>query len=435
MVKHVMDVLLIGSGGREHALAWALRRSPRLGRFCIAPGNAGIAHEGELVDISPTDVDGIVEHATSNGYELVVVGPEAPLVDGLADRLQGAGIPVFGASARAAELEGSKVFAKRFMSRHGIPTAAFEIFRDLDSARQYLESVERTYPLVIKADGLAAGKGVLIVDEARTAVEVAEGMLSGRSFGEAGRRIVVEERLVGREASFFVLSDGRDFVELATCQDYKRALDGDGGLNTGGMGTYSPSVFLDETARREIVDSIVRPTIDGLADDERPYRGVLYVGVMITETGPKVLEYNARFGDPETQVMMPRLDGDWLEVLHACATGSLPGSALRWKSEAAVCVVMTSGGYPGSYAKGAPIDGLDRAGGLGGVIVFHAGTSRDASGRVVTSGGRVLGVTALGKDLAAARRQAYAAVDVIRWEGEHHRLDIAEDAVTRQAQS
>jgi len=430
-----MDVLLIGSGGREHALAWALRCSPRIGHLRIAPGNAGIAHEGELVDISPSDVDGIVGHATSNGYELVVVGPEAPLVDGLADRLQEAEIPVFGASARAAELEGSKIFAKRFMSRHGIPTAAFELFRDLDNARQYLESVERTYPLVIKADGLAAGKGVLIVDEARTAVEVAEGMLSGRSFGEAGRRIVVEERLVGREASFFVLSDGRDFVELATCQDYKRALDGDGGLNTGGMGTYSPSVFLDEAARREIVDSIVRPTIDGMADDERQYRGVLYVGVMITETGPKVLEYNARFGDPETQVMMPRLDGDWLEVLHACATGNLPDRALRWKSEAAVCVVMTSGGYPGSYAKGAPIDGLDRAGELDGVVIFHAGTSRDGNGRVVTSGGRVLGVTALGEDLAAARRRAYEAVDLIHWEGEHHRLDIAEDAVTRLARS
>jgi phosphoribosylamine--glycine ligase len=429
-----MDVLLVGSGGREHALAWALHRSERLGKLRIAPGNAGMAREGELLDIPAEDVEGLVDHAKSGHYDLVVVGPEGPLVAGLADRLREIGIAVFGPSARAAELEGSKVFSKHFMSRHGIPTAEFEVFDDPQRARTYLEDPARSYPLVVKADGLAAGKGVLILDEAAAAIEAVEAMLGGRSFGEAGRRVVVEECLVGREASFFVLSDGHDFVELATCQDYKRALDGDGGLNTGGMGTYSPSVFLDPATRHEIVETIVRPTIEGMARDERPYRGVLYVGVMLTDRGPKVLEYNARFGDPETQVLMPRLDGDWLEVLHACATGSLAGRTLRWKPEAAVCVAMTSGGYPGAYPKGLPIDGIEVAEAMDDVVVFHAGTARGDDGALVTAGGRVLGVTALGSDLSAARDRAYEAVSAIGWRGEHHRNDIAADAVQRVAQ-
>ena len=428
-----MDVLLVGSGGREHALAWALRRSDRLDKLRIAPGNAGMAREGELLDIRADEIERLVEHAKSERYDLVVVGPEAPLVAGLADRLREIGIAVFGSSARAAELEGSKVFAKRFMSRHGIPTAEFEVFDEPQLARAYLEDAARSYPLVVKADGLAAGKGVLIIDDAPTAIEAVESMLEGRSFGDAGRRVVVEECLVGREASFFVLSDGNEFVELATCQDYKRARDGDGGLNTGGMGTYSPSVFLDADTRKEIVDTIVRPTIEGMASDERPYHGVLYVGVMLTDRGPRVLEYNARFGDPETQVLMPRLDGDWLDVLHACATGSLAGRVLSWKPEAAVCVAMTSGGYPGAYAKGLPIDGIDVAEAMDDVVVYHAGTAMSDDGRLVTAGGRVVGVTALGEDLVAARNRAYEAVKVIAWEGEHHRNDIAADAVRRAA--
>jgi len=424
-----LNVLLVGGGGREHALAWALSRSPSLGRLDVAPGNGGMADQGRLLDLAADDVDELVSRATREAYDLVVVGPEAPLVAGLADRLAAAGIPVFGPSARAAELEGSKVFAKRFMSRHGIPTAAFEVFEDLAEASAYLRSGERQFPLVIKADGLAAGKGVVIAHDVAAAVGAAETMLSGRSFGEAGRRIVVEDCLVGREVSFFVLADGRDFVELATCQDYKRAEDGDAGPNTGGMGAYSPSVFLDSDRRRLIVDSIVRPTLEGLAHDERPYRGVLYVGIMLTASGPRVLEYNVRFGDPETQVLVPRLDGDWLEVLHAAATGALGRDRLRFKPEAAVCVVMAAGGYPGPYDKGAPIEGLERAGALEGVVVFHAGTRRDATGRIVTAGGRVLSVTALGADLAAARRRAYEAVDCIHWSGERHRRDIAQDAL------
>jgi phosphoribosylamine--glycine ligase len=429
-----MDVLLVGSGGREHALAWALRRSDQLGKLRIAPGNAGMAHEGELLDIRAEEIDRLVDHAKTERYDLVVVGPEAPLVAGLADRLRELGIAVFGPSARAAELEGSKVFSKLFMSRHGIPTAEFEVFDDARSARAYLEDPARSYPLVVKADGLAAGKGVLILEEAAPAVEAVEGMLGGRSFGDAGRRVVVEECLVGREASFFVLSDGNEFVELATCQDYKRAVDGDGGLNTGGMGTYSPSVFLDADTRKEIVDTIVRPSIEGMAADERPYHGVLYIGVMLTDRGPKVLEYNARFGDPETQVLVPRLDGDWLDVLHACATGSLAGRTLNWKPEAAVCVAMTSGGYPGAYPKGLPIRGIDVADAMDDVVVYHAGTAMDDNGRLVTAGGRVLGVTALGENLAVARDRAYEAVRAIAWEGEHHRNDIAADAIQRVAQ-
>jgi phosphoribosylamine--glycine ligase len=390
-----------------------------------------MARRGECVDIPASDVDGLVSHARDGGYDLVVVGPEAPLVAGLADRLQQAGVPVFGASAGAARIEGSKVFAKQFMTRHSIPTASFRVFDDAGAARDHLRSAEAVYPLVVKADGLAAGKGVILCDGADEALAAATGMLEEGTFGAAGRRIVIEEMLRGREASFFVLSDGSRFVELATCQDYKRALDADGGLNTGGMGTYSPSAYLDAPLRERIVGSIVEPTIGGLAAEGCPYRGVLYVGLMLTDEGPKVLEYNARFGDPETQVLMPRLDGDWLELLADCARGELSDRAPAWKSEAAVCVVMASGGYPGSYAKGRPISGLEAAESLGDVVVFHAGTASSGD-TIVTAGGRVLGVTALGTDLAAARDRAYEAVSRIHWEDEHHRTDIALDAVQSQ---
>jgi phosphoribosylamine--glycine ligase len=421
-----MKVLLVGSGGREDALAWALCRSPRLELLRCAPGNAGMARRGECIDIGAADVESLCAHVEDERYDLVVVGPEAPLVAGLADRLREADIPVFGSSAAAARIEGSKVFAKEFMTRQGIPTAAYRVFDDVAPARDYLN-----YPLVVKADGLAAGKGVILCDDAELAVEAATGMLAGRSFGEAGLRIVVEEMLQGREVSFFVLSDGSRFVELATCQDYKRALDGDEGLNTGGMGTYSPSVYLGPSTRDRIVESIVRPAIDGLGAEGCPYAGVLYVGAMLTDQGPKVLEFNARFGDPETQVLMPRLDGDWLELLQACAIGELTDRPLGWKNGAAVCVVMASGGYPASYAKGQPISGIDAADALDDIVVFHAGTQ--ASGdTVVTAGGRVLGVTALGGDLAAARDRAYEAVSRICWDGEQHRTDIALDAVIAQ---
>jgi len=422
-----LKVLLIGGGGREHALAWALARSGELERLDCAPGNAGIRACANCLDIAAEDVDALTTHAIEQHYDLVVVGPEAPLVAGLADRLRQAGIPVFGPSAAAAQLEGSKIFSKLFMQRHEIPTAAFEVFTDFAEARAHLANPATTYPLVVKADGLAAGKGVILAADAATAIDAARGMLSGADFGEAGRRILVEEHLYGREASFFVLADGENFVELATCQDYKRVGDGDSGLNTGGMGTYSPSVYLNDDLRETILEKIVRPSIRGLASERLPYRGVLFIGLMLTDDGPKVLEYNVRFGDPETQVLIPRLDGDWLALLRACAEGKLDAGSVRWNPRAAVCVVMAAEGYPAGYEKGRPISGLDSDD--EDVVVFHAGTKRDPAGQVVTSGGRVLGVAALGDDLASARERAYAAVKKIEWRGEHHRDDIALDAL------
>ena len=421
-----MKILVVGGGGREHALTWALHGSDAVRTLCCAPGNAGTARIAENLAIGSDDTDALAEHAISAEYDLVVVGPEAPLVAGLSDRLRGAGVSVFGPSAAAAEIEGSKVFAKEFMARHSIPTAGFRVFDERAEAVRYLECA--SYPLVVKADGLAAGKGVILSADRDTAVAAAEQMLSGEAFGGAGKRIVVEEMLHGREASFFVLSDGERFVELATAQDYKRAHDGDHGPNTGGMGTYSPSVYLDDATRRELVERIVAPTVAGMRAEDRSYRGVLYVGVMLTDDGPRVLEYNARFGDPETQVLVPRLDGDWLDLLQACAEGDLEGVTPRWRPEAAVCVVLAAGGYPGSYPKGMPIEGIDDAESQSGATVFHAGTALK-DGKVVTSGGRVLGVTGLGADLAQARVRAYDAVSRIRFQGVHHRTDIARDAV------
>jgi phosphoribosylamine--glycine ligase len=427
-----MRVLLVGSGGREDALAWALGRSPRLTLLRCAPGNAGIARRAELVPIPSDDVAALADHARRERYDLVVIGPEAPLVAGLADRLREAGIAVFGPSAAAAQLEGSKVFAKRFMERHAIPTAPFRLFADAGEARRFLESGEATYPLVLKADGLAGGKGVLLAGDRGSAIEASEAMLRHGRFGEAGARIVIEECLQGREASFFVLSDGERFVELGTCQDYKRAHDADRGPNTGGMGTYAPSAFLDDAARSEVLASIVAPTLRGMAAEERPYRGVLYVGLMLTAQGPRVLEYNARFGDPETQVLVPRLEGDWLELLARCATGRLDGQpAPRFRRGAVVCVVLASAGYPDGGPRGCVIEGLDDAAALADVELFHAGTARDDHGRWVTAGGRVLGVTAVGSSLAGARDRAYEAVSRIRWEGRQCRTDIALDALAR----
>ncbi len=428
-----MRVLVVGSGGREAALVWALHTSPSIDRLCCAPGSAGIARLAERVAISVDDIDGLVEHAVAERYDLVVVGPEAPLCAGLSDRLRSHGIDVFGPSAAAAELEGSKAFSKEFMARHDIPTAGFKVFTEADAALAYLRDPATRYPLVVKADGLAAGKGVILADTADEACAAAADMLDGGAFGDAGRRVVIEDRLVGREVSFFVLSDGSRYVELATCQDYKRALDGDAGNNTGGMGCYSPSVYLDAETRRTIREKVIEPTIRGMAEEGRAYRGVLYTGLMLTEQGPQVLEYNARFGDPETQVLMPRLDGDWLPLLQACARGSLEGVEPRWKKEAAVCVVMSAGGYPGSYEKGTAIEGLNDAEGQPGVIVYHAGTDGGDEQGWRTAGGRVLGVTALGATLSDARDRAYAAVDRIRWDAEHHRTDIALDAIKRDA--
>ena len=425
-----MKVLLVGGGGRESALAWALSRSSRRPTLSCAPGNAGIERFARRVPIAAEDVDRLVEHATRERYDLVVVGPEVPLTRGLADRLRAARLPVFGPSATAAEVEGSKSFSKRFMERHRVPTARFDVFDDRGEAERYLTGGDARYPLVVKADGLAAGKGVVIAGSAVDARRAADGMLTGASFGDAGRRVVIEEKLEGREVSYFVLSDGERWVELAPCQDYKRAGDHDRGPNTGGMGTYSPSAWLDDAMRGSLARSVVDPTIQGLAAEGRPFRGVLFIGLMLTADGPKVLEYNARFGDPEAQVLLPRLDGDWLALLEATASGDLRGIEPRWRREAAVCVVMAARGYPESVVKGTPIEGIEDAERLADLLVFHAGTERDASGRLVTAGGRVLGVTALGADLAAARTRAYEGVGRIRWDGEYHRSDIAADGLS-----
>ncbi|HEX5044085.1 MAG TPA: phosphoribosylamine--glycine ligase [Candidatus Polarisedimenticolaceae bacterium] len=424
-----LKVLIVGSGGREDALAWALRRSPEVGLLRCAPGNPGTDRRAESVPIPASDVPALVRHAEGEPYDLVVVGPEAPLVGGLADRLRAAGIAVFGPDAGAAELEGSKVFAKRFMARHGIPTAAFTVFEDEAEASRFLLSEEASYPLVVKADGLAGGKGVVVAEDPESAVEVARAMLGGRAFGSAGARIVVEERLVGHEASFFVLSDGVRCLDLAVCQDYKRAEDGDRGPNTGGMGAYSPSAWLDENTRRSLLHGVARRTIEGLAAEGRPYRGVLFVGVMLTASGPRVLEYNVRFGDPETQVLLPRLQTDWLPLLLGAARGDLSGAEVRWKEAAAVCVVLAARGYPGSHATGYGIEGIEEAERVEGVEVFHAGTERERGGRIVGVGGRVLDVVALGDSLAQARERAYRGVARIHSEGLRHREDIAADAL------
>jgi len=429
-----VKVLVVGEGGREDALAWALARSPKIRSLAALPGSDGIARWAKPVAIATKDLDAIVRHCEAERYDLVVVGPEAPLVAGLADRLRGADIPVFGPSSRAAWIEASKVFSKQFLNRQRIPTAGFQIFAEPDAAARYLRSSDAVYPLVLKADGLAAGKGVVIATEVAQAERTARDMLSGKTFGEAGARIVVEEHLTGREVSFFVLSDGKTFTRLATCQDYKRALDGDRGPNTGGMGSYSPSVHLDEATCRRIETELVAPTLAALAAEQRPYQGVLYVGVMLTEAGPRVLEFNARFGDPETQALLPRLDGDWLPLLHACAVGGLADQPVAWSPDASVCVVLASEGYPGPPVLGREIRGLDAAGSHPGVEVFHAGTRR-TDGRWLTRGGRVLGVSARGATIEAAREAAYRAAGEIDWEGKQLRTDIALDAVALEGEN
>jgi phosphoribosylamine--glycine ligase len=432
-----MKVLIVGGGGREDALTWALSRSERVKEIYCAPGNAGSDRYATRVPIVADDVDRLVEHAREMRYDLVVIGPEDPLVAGLADRLRELGIPTFGPSAAAAELEGSKVFSKEFMRRHDIPTADFQVFDDLQNAVEYLRSGRARYPLVVKADGLAAGKGVILADDEATAIEAAKSMLEDGLFGAAGARILVEDRLYGREVSYFVLSDGKNILPLTTCQDYKRAHDADEGPNTGGMGTYSPSAFLDETMEKTILKTVVAPTIEGLASEGRPYQGVLFLGLMLTVDGPLVLEYNVRFGDPETQVLMPRLHGDWAELLTACADGTLGDREPRWRDEAAVCAVMASAGSPGSYEKGLEICGLEAASERENTVVFHAGTALDTEGRVRTAGGRVLGVTAWGGDLTEARERAYQGVATIDWPQAQWRTDIAADALrtVRETQS
>jgi phosphoribosylamine---glycine ligase len=417
-----MKILIVGAGGREHALAWRLKKSPRVSTVLCAPGNPGIAELARCEPVSAEDVDGLVELARRERPHLVVVGPEVPLVLGLADRLRAIDVPVFGPSAKAAQLEGSKGFAKDFMARHKIPTAAYARFTEAGAAKAFLDTLAPPY--VLKADGLAAGKGVVIADTRAEAEAEIDAMLSGR-FGEASASLVIEEFMHGEEASFFALCDGETAVPLAGAQDHKRVGDGDTGPNTGGMGAYSPAPILDEAMQERVMREIVTPTVRGMRAEGRPYRGVLFVGLMIdAKHGPRVVEYNCRFGDPECQVIMARLKEDPLPQLLACATGGLGGcKRLERFADPAATVVVAARGYPGTPAKGGTIEGLEAAAAVPGVVVFHAGTALK-EGRVVASGGRVLNVTATGATLAEAVARAYEAVDRIDWPDGFCRRDI-----------
>jgi phosphoribosylamine--glycine ligase len=425
-----MKVLVVGGGGREHALAWKIAQSPRASRVFCAPGNAGIAGVAECVDIGAEDVEGLLAWATRESIDLTVVGPEAPLCAGIVDRFEEAGLRVFGPSAAAAEIEGSKVFAKNLMSACQIPTATFHSFTDLADAQAYLRA-QRDFPVVVKADGLAAGKGVLICADLQEALDAVESIMGEKKFGAAGASVVIEEHLTGEEASILALTDGQAIAILESSQDHKAAFDGDEGPNTGGMGAYSPAPVITPKVMLQIESQILVPTIHGLAREKRPYKGLLYVGLMITKGGPRVLEYNARFGDPETQPLLLRLKSDLLELIELVVDGKLSASPdLEWDPRPAVCVVLAAGGYPGSYEKGKLISGLEEVGEADDLVVFHAGTTQK-QGRVVTSGGRVLGVTALGDTVEAARDRAYAACETIRWEGVRYRKDIASRAIGR----
>jgi len=423
-----MRLLVVGSGGREHALAWKIARSPEVSKLYAAPGNPGIARVAECAPIKAEALDDLTAFAARERIDLAVVGPELPLTLGLADRLADRGVAVFGPSRAAAELEGSKVFAKELMAKYGVPTARFAVFAEAVEARAYVRTLGA--PLVVKADGLAGGKGALVCRSLAEADEAIRAMLEGKVFGRAGERVVIEECLEGEEVSFFALTDGEQTLPLAFAQDYKPVFDGDQGPNTGGMGAYSPVPTLGERLADELLETVVTPTLRAMAAEGRPYRGLLYVGLMLTRDGPRVLEFNCRFGDPETQPLMLRLDGDLVPLLAAVARGEGLPPRLRWRPEAAVTVVLASGGYPGEYATGKPIAGLEVAEQVPGVVVFHAGTAL-REGRLVTAGGRVLGVSALGADLEAAVEAVYEAATRVSFEGMHYRRDIGQRALRR----
>ncbi|MCF8127840.1 MAG: phosphoribosylamine--glycine ligase [Deltaproteobacteria bacterium] len=426
-----MKVLVVGSGGREHALAWKLARSNKVETVWVAPGNAGTARESgvENAPIGSDDIDKLCDFALENSIELTIVGPEAPLVKGIVDKFAAAGLKCFGPTARAAQLEGSKVFCKDFLARHLIPTARYQAFTDLASAKAYIH--EMGAPLVVKADGLAAGKGVIIAQSEAEAIDTAAGMLAGKSFGEAGRRIVVEECLMGEEASFIVMVDGSHILPLATSQDHKARDDGDLGPNTGGMGAYSPAPVVTPELHDRIMKEVIEPTVKGMASEGNPYKGFLYAGLMISSDGtPNVLEYNCRFGDPETQPIILRLQSDLADMCVAAMEQRLDQIAVKWDDRASLGVVMAAGGYPVAYEKGDVINGLPETETEGGKI-FHAGTAlRD--GQVVTSGGRVLCATALGDTVSEAQARAYDLARKVQWNGVYYRKDIGYRAVERE---
>ena len=425
-----MKVLIVGNGGREHALAWKIKQSPLLGDLYCAPGNAGVAEIADCVPIDASNIVEVADFAQTVKADLTVVGPELPMVLGIGDEFVRRGLPIFCPSRGAAEIEGSKVFAREFMTRHGIPSPRYEVCASVDDALAFVERAPFGFPFAAKADGLAAGKGSVIVENAAEAKTIVEQMMSEKRFGNAGAKVVMEEFLQGEEVSFLVLSDGARVVPLASVQDHKRALDGDQGPNTGGMGTVSPTTNLKLEQHKRIMQEIVLPAIAGLAAEGRRFQGVLFAGLMMTEAGPKVLEFNARFGDPEAQVIMARMRSDLLPLLQQSAAGQLGETRLEWAKEPAVCVVLASRGYPGEPETGHEVKGLEKLRGWKDVVVYHAATRRDGDA-VKTVGGRVLGVTALGANLDAAIARAYEAVACISFEGMFYRKDIGHRALAR----
>ena len=423
-----MKVLLIGSGGREHALAWKLSQSPKVSELTCAPGNAGIAQVAACVDIKADDVIGLLALVDRGGYDFVVVGPEQPLALGLVDMLEERGLKVFGPTEAAAQLESSKSFTKEFCKRYNIPTADYGVFTDIKEAKAFLKTMKAPY--VLKADGLAAGKGVVIPETLSEAEAELDEFFSGK-FGEASTKVVIEEFMTGQEVSFFAISDGKNALPLIGAQDHKRAFDGDKGPNTGGMGAYSPTPVFTQSAMIEVMEKIIQPTVYGMAKDGHPFKGVLFAGLMMTADGPKLIEYNARFGDPECQVIMRRLQSDLMEILLAAEAGTLDKvGAPAWFDEPVVNVVLAAKGYPGSYEKGTTISGLEKADEMDGVVVFHAGTKRGANGDVLSNGGRVLNITSQASSLAEAVAQAYKAIDeCVEWPDGFCRRDIAHHAL------
>jgi len=422
-----MKVLVVGSGAREHALAWKIRSSPLVKEVYCAPGNVGMAKLADRVPIDPSSIVELADFAEKIRIDLTVVGPELPLTLGIVDEFQKRDLRIFGATQAAAEIESSKAFAKDFMKKHKIPTARFDVSMSAEETRTLLKKRKDDYPLVFKADGLAGGKGVVVARDKKEAEGAIEMIQVERRFGVAGDRLIIEEFLEGTEASFFALSDGERVLPLVTCQDYKRLRDGDSGPNTGGMGGYSPSIHIDADTFRTVRDDILVPTIAGLAEDGRPYRGILYVGLMLTKKGPRVLEYNARFGDPEAELIVVRMKSDLIPVLQATLDGRLEEISIEWVKARSVCAVVASGGYPEQAETGRPISGIDAAEALEGVEVFHAGTAVK-EGKFVSAGGRVLTVTALGATFAQARERCYLGVESIHLDGRQIRTDVALEA-------
>lgn len=421
-----MDILVIGSGGREHTLVWKLAQSRSIGKIYAIPGNPGMKNIAECIyDIGVEENKKIVDFAKDKNIGLTVIGPEIPLVNGLADDLQAAGLPVFGPSRAAAQLEGSKSFSKAIMKKYGIPTAKYETFTDAAAAKKYIE--KEGAPIVVKADGLAAGKGVIVAETIEQAMSAVDEIMRDKAFGSAGDCIVIEECLIGEEASVLAFTDGRTIVPMVPSQDHKRAFDGDKGPNTGGMGTYAPAPVVNNKMMELIQNQILMPVIDAMNKEGKKYQGCLYAGLMITSDGPKVIEFNARFGDPETQVVLPLLKSDLAEIMLACADGTLKDKNIEWDNKAAVCVVLAAGGYPRKYNKGDIITGLDEAS-KAGALVFHAGT-KEKDGRIATNGGRVLGVVSLGKDIKDAIKNTYEDVKLIKFDNMYFRRDIAQKAL------